>query len=175
MQCEAARAAATNAGLQAECIEGNSVASSAEQEGTVESVQPGGNVPPGTVLTLTTYKAQVQVGKPTGTPTLAGTPTEGEPVTLNWPSFECPSGTPARSAFEVTLTNATFSGGNPGESIRSFGPSILSTQIIPGTAGQSITATFRVFCGSDMPSEQSDAMKGVVIIPAVTEGGDDKG
>ncbi|WP_295101916.1 serine/threonine-protein kinase [uncultured Microbacterium sp.] len=166
MQCDAAQTAAANAGLQAECVVGNTIAPNANQVGTVESVQPGGNVPEGTAITLTTFKEQVKVGKPSGTPTLAGTATEGEPVTLNWPSFECPSGTPARSAFEVTLTNATFSGGNAGESIRSFGPSVLSTQIVPGTAGQSITATFRVFCGSDMPSEQSDAMPGVVILPA---------
>ncbi|MBT2473108.1 protein kinase [Microbacterium sp. ISL-103] len=181
MQCEAARTAATNAGLQAECVVGNTIAPSADQVGTVESVQPGGNVPEGTAITLTTYKEQVQVGKPSGTPTLAGTPTEGQPITLNWPNFECPSGTPARSAFEVTLTNATFSGGNAGESIRSFGPSVLSTQIVPGTAGQSVTATFRVFCGSDMPSPQSDAMPGVVILPAAPvdgeggEGGEDAG
>ncbi|MGH8955284.1 MAG: serine/threonine-protein kinase [Microbacterium sp.] len=166
MQCDAAQTAAANAGLQAECVVGNTIAPNANQVGTVESVQPGGNVPEGTAITLTTFKEQVKVGKPSGTPTIAGTATEGEPVTLNWPSFECPSGTPARSAFEVTLTNATFSGGNAGESIRSFGPSVLSTQIVPGTAGQSITATFRVFCGSDMPSEQSDAMPGVVILPA---------
>jgi serine/threonine-protein kinase len=181
MQCEAARTAAANAGLQAECVVGNTIAPSADQVGTVESVQPGGNVPEGTAITLTTYKEQVQVGKPSGTPTLAGTPTEGQPITLNWPNFECPSGTPARSAFEVTLTNATFSGGNAGESIRSFGPSVLSTQIVPGTAGQSVTATFRVFCGSDMPSPQSDAMPGVVILPAAPvdgeggEGGEDAG
>lgn len=175
MQCEAARAAAVNAGLQAECVVGNTVAPSANQVGTVESVTPGGNVPEGTLLTLTTFKEQVQVGKPTGTPTIAGTATEGQPVTLNWPSFECPSGTPARSAFEVTLTNATFSGGNPGESIRSFGPSVLSTQIIPGTAGQSITATYRVFCGSDMPSAQSDSMQGVIILPAAPTDGEDEG
>ena len=175
MQCEAARTAVVNAGLQAECVVGNTVAPSANQVGTVESVTPGGNVPEGTLLTLTTFKEQVQVGKPTGTPTIAGTATEGQPVTLNWPSFECPSGTPARSAFEVTLTNATFSGGNPGESIRSFGPSVLSTQIIPGTAGQSITATYRVFCGSDMPSAQSDSMQGVIILPAAPTDGEDEG
>lgn len=172
MSCEAAQAAAVNAGLQAECMVGNTIAPNANQVGTVESVQPGGNVPEGTTITLTTFKEQVKVGKPSGTPTIAGTATEGEPVTLNWPTFECPSGTPARSAFEVTLTNATFSGGNSGESIRSFGPSVLSTQIIPGTAGQSITATYRVFCGSDMPSEQSDAMQGVVILPAAPDAGE---
>ncbi|WP_311258260.1 protein kinase domain-containing protein [Microbacterium sp. WCS2018Hpa-9] len=172
MQCEAAQAAAVNAGLQAECVVGNTIAPSANQVGTVESVQPGGNVPEGTAITLTTFKEQVKVGKPSGTPTIAGTATEGVPVTLNWPSFECPSGTPARSAFEVTLTNATFSGGNSGESIRSFGPSVLSTQIIPGSAGQTITATFRVFCGSDMPSEQSDAMPGVAILPAAPDPGE---
>lgn len=175
MQCEAARTAAINAGLQAECVVGNTVASSPDQVGTVESVQPGGNVPEGTTLTLTTFKEPVQVGKPSGTPTLAGEPTEGQPVTLNWPSFECPSGTGARSAFEVTLTNATFSGGNAGESIRSFGPSVLSTQIVPGTAGQTVTATFRVFCGSDRPSEQSDPMPGVVILPAAPVDGGDGG
>ncbi|SEB38008.1 protein kinase domain-containing protein [Microbacterium hydrocarbonoxydans] len=175
MQCEAARTAAINAGLQAECVVGNTVASSPDQVGTVESVQPGGNVPEGTTLTLTTFKEPVQVGKPSGTPTLAGEPTEGQPVTLNWPSFECPSGTGARSAFEVTLTNATFSGGNAGESIRSFGPSVLSTQIVPGTAGQTVTATFRVFCGSDRPSEQSDPMPGAIILPAAPVDGGDGG
>lgn len=171
LQCEAARQSALNAGLQAECVVGNTVAPSADQVGTVESVTPGGNVPEGTALTLTTYKEQVQVGKPTGTPTIAGTATEGQPVTLNWPSFECPSGTGPRSAFEVTLTNATFSGGNAGESIRSFGPSVLTTQIIPGAAGQSITATYRVFCG-EMASESSNASAPVVILPSATDGGD---
>ena len=161
-----------DAGLVAECVPGNTVAQSADQVNTVESVQPGGNVPVGGSITLTTYKDQVAIGKPGGTPTLAGVPTEGEQITLNWPSYECPSGAPARAAFEVTLTNATFAGGNAGESIRSFGPSVLSTQIIPGTAGQSITATYRVFCGADRPSEMSDPMAPVLILPAVDAGGD---
>ncbi|MBO0980327.1 serine/threonine-protein kinase [Microbacterium sp. SD291] len=171
MQCDAAAQRAVDAGLLAECVVGNTVAANADQVGTVETVQPGGNVPEGTALTLTTYKEQVQVGKPSGTPTLAGVPTEGQEITLNWPSFECPSGTPARSAFEVTLTNATFAGGTAGESIRSFGPSVLSTSIVPGTAGQSITATFRAFCG-DMPSEASDPMPQTLILPAVDSGGE---
>ncbi|MFJ4172553.1 protein kinase [Microbacterium sp. NPDC089696] len=173
MQCEAAKSTAVNAGLLADCVVGNTVAPNPDQAGTVESVQPGGNVPEGTSIVLTTYKERAQVGKPTGTPTIAGVATEGQPVTLNWPSFECPSGTGARSSFEVTLTNATFSGGNAGESIRSFGPSVLTTQIVPGPAGQSITATYRVFCGSDMPSPQSDAMAPVLILPAA--GGEDGG
>lgn len=171
MACDAAKQTATNAGLQAECVVGNTVAPSSDQVGTVETVTPSGNVPEGTAITLTTFKEQVQVGKPTGKPSIAGTAIEGQPVTLNWPSFECPSGTGARAAFEVTLTNATFSGGNAGESIRSFGPSVLTTQIIPGTAGQSITATYRVFCG-EMPSEASDPSAPVVIAPAVPDGGD---
>lgn len=172
MQCDAARQKAVDAGLQAECVVGNTVAPSADQVDTVESVTPGGNVPEGTAITLTTFKEQAQVGKPTGTPSIAGTATEGQPVTLNWPSFECPSGTGNRTAFEVTLTNATFSGGTAGESIRNFGPSVLSTQIVPGTAGQNITATYRVFCG-ETPSEQSDQMAPVVILPAtpVEDGG----
>ncbi|MFJ4223513.1 protein kinase [Microbacterium sp. NPDC089695] len=174
MQCEAARSTAVNAGLLADCVVGNTEAPSPDQAGTVESVQPGGNVPQGTSIVLTTYKERAQVGKPTGTPTIAGIATEGQPVTLNWPSFECPSGTGARSSFEVTLTNATFSGGNAGESIRSFGPSVLTTQIVPGPAGQSITATYRVFCG-DMASPQSDPMAPVLILPAADGGGEDSG
>src|SRR5690606_24301035 len=130
-----------------------------------ESVQPSGNVEKGAQITLTTYKDQVQIPKPSGTPSLAGTPTEGVEITLNWPSFECPSGTDARTAFEVTLTNATFAGGNAGEAIRNFGPSVLSTSIIPGTAGQSVTATYRAFCGA-APSPQSDQMPPVQISAA---------
>ncbi|WP_309105047.1 serine/threonine protein kinase [Microbacterium sp.] len=174
MPCDAAMQKAIDAGLPAECVVGNTVAPSAEQVGTVETVQPGGNVAEGTAITLTTFKEQVKVGKPSGTPTLAGEPISGQEITMNWPSFECPSGTAPRSAFEVTLTNATFAGGNAGESIRSFGPSVLTTKIIPGTAGQSVTATYRVFCG-EMPSEPSDSMPGRLILPAVPDGGEDAG
>jgi serine/threonine-protein kinase len=174
LPCDAARQKAIDAGLQAECVPGTTSATSSEQAGTVEKVEPSGNVVEGSAITLITYKDQVPVGKPSGTPTLASTtPVEGEEVTLNWPSFECPSGTSARSSFEVTLTNATFSGGTANESIRSFGPSVLSTKIIPGTAGQSITATYRAFCG-DRPSDMSDPMPGVLILPAAdgdTSGG----
>ncbi len=171
MPCDAAKQKAIDAGLQAECVVGNTVATSPDQVGTVEKVDPSGNVVEGGSITLVTFKDQVAIGKPSGTPTLTtATPVEGEEVTLNWPTFECPSGADPRAAFEVTLTNATFSGGNPGESIRSFGPSILTTKIIPGTAGQSITATYRVFCGQ-RPSAQSDAMPPVLIIAGVTDGG----
>jgi len=171
MACDAARQKAIDAGLQAECVEGNTVASSAEQAGTVESVQPGGNVTKGSTITLTTYKAPVQIPQPSGTPTLAGTPVEGQEITLNWPSFECPSGTSPRSAFEVTLTGATFAGGNTGEAIRRFGPSVLSTSIIPGTAGQNLTASYRVFCG-DAASPQSEQMPPVQITPALVDPGE---
>ncbi|MEJ1092729.1 protein kinase domain-containing protein [Microbacterium istanbulense] len=169
MTCDEATATLTDEGLKANCVAGDA-ASDSKQVGQIYRVNPSGNVEEGTTITLTTYSDQTAIGKPSGTPSLAGEPVEGQAITLSWPNFECPSGTGSRTSFEVTLTNATFDDPEePGQSILSFGPGVLSTKIIPGTAGQQVSATYRAFCG-ERPSEQSDAMPGAVILPAVPNG-----
>lgn len=155
MLCDAAKQKAIDNGLQAECVVGNTVAPSPEQAGTVESVQPGGNVEEGTLLTLSTYKDLDPIGQPQSAPRIPGTLIEGEEATVNWDSFSCPSGRDALAHYEVTLTNALFQSGNATEV---FGSNQNSAVIVvnEGSADQTVTATYRAFCG-DEPSEMSGA------------------
>ncbi|WP_243228399.1 serine/threonine-protein kinase [Microbacterium sp. CIAB417] len=157
MSCNDAVAAAEAAGLTASCTVGNTPASSAEQAGTVQSVNPTGMVEPGTALTLTLFADAVTVSPPTSAPTLGGDAIAGQPVTLNWTNYTCPSGVPALSAYEVTITNATF---DDGSTKRSFSPSERSATITVGAdkAGQNVTATYQAFCGGDRPSGNSPQM-----------------
>lgn len=164
MTCEEATTVLEGEGLVANCENGDPAPDS-QSVGQIYRVNPSGNVEEGKTVTVTTYTDQTAIGQPSGTPSLAGEPIQGEPITLSWPNFECPSGTGSRTAFEVTLTNATFEGG---QGVQNFNPDVLSTTIIPGTAGQQLSATYRVFCG-ERASEASAAMAGQTILPAVTE------
>ncbi len=164
MTCEEATTVLEGEGLVANCENGDPAPDS-QSVGQIYRVNPSGNVEEGKTVTVTTYTDQTAIGQPSGTPSLAGEPIQGEPITLSWPNFECPSGTGSRTAFEVTLTNATFEGG---QGVQNFNPDVLSTTIIPGTAGQQLSATYRVFCG-ERASDASAAMAGQTILPAVTE------
>lgn len=164
MTCEEATTVLEGEGLVANCENGDPAPDS-QSVGQIYRVNPSGNVEEGKTVTVTTYTDQTAIGQPSGTPSLAGEPIQGEPITLSWPNFECPSGTGSRTAFEVTLTNATFEGG---QGVQNFNPDVLSTTIIPGTAGQQLSATYRVFCG-ERASDASGAMAGQTILPAVTE------
>jgi len=163
MTCDEALAAATTAGLVPTCQDGGTPAPSAELVGTVESVSPRGSIAKNTPITLTLYIDEVQVGGPTSAPTLSGPAVAGQKVTLNWTNFECPSGLPVRSAYEVTLTNATFDGT---VTTQSFAAGVRNAQITinPDTAGQNVTATYRAFCGESRPSDNSPQME-VLIAP----------
>ena len=161
MTCDEALAAATSAGLVPTCANGTNPAPSDELVGTVESVSPRGSVKTGTPVTLTLFMEAVQVGGPTSAPTLGGPAIAGQKVTLNWTNFECPSGLPVRSAYEVTLTNATFDGT---ATTQSFAAGVRNAQITinPYTAGQNVTATYRAFCGESRPSDNSPQMEELI-------------
>ncbi|MBM7466071.1 serine/threonine-protein kinase [Microbacterium esteraromaticum] len=153
------------------CEQGNTEASSADREGWVQSVSPSGNVEEGTTITLTTYKAPVSIAQPTSAPTISGTPTTGATVTLNWTNFECPSGVPALSSYDVKITNATF---DDGSTERSFERGTLSAPItITGAPGATVTASYVAFCGNDLGSPRSPQMEQQIQAletPAVPEG-----
>ncbi|WP_102193643.1 protein kinase domain-containing protein [Microbacterium aurantiacum] len=161
MTCDEALTAATAAGLVPTCADGGTPAPSSELAGTVESVSPRGSVKTGTPVTLTLYVDAVQVGGPTSAPTLSGPAIAGQNVTLNWTNFECPSGLPVRTAYEVTLTNATFDGT---ATTQSFAAGVRNAQITinPDTAGQNVTATYRAFCGNERPSDNSPQMEELI-------------
>jgi len=171
MTCDAAMAAARDAGLEPNCVTGATTAPSADLVGAVERVEPRGSVAPGSAITLTLYADQTPVGKPQNAPTFSGTFTEGGPATVNWTAFTCPSGTGSLTSYEVTLTNATFSGG---VTVLSFNPSTRTSQITvdAGKAGQVVTATYRAFCG-DRASEVSPQGQSSTIVAAATDPGTD--
>ncbi|WP_406248086.1 serine/threonine-protein kinase [Microbacterium sp. M] len=181
MTCDAAVQAAQAAELDASCVTGNTPAASPEQVGTVQSVEPTGMVDPGTPLTLTLFADVVAVNPPESAPTLSGDAIAGEKVTLNWTNYTCPSGVPALSAYEVTITNATFADGT---TTRSFTPAERSAEITIGadTAGQNVTATYQAFCGADRASGASPQMTEQIQAPPTPapgngqdEGGADAG
>ncbi|UYO97180.1 protein kinase [Microbacterium sp. M28] len=167
MTCDQAVTAADAAGLDASCVTGSTPASSPEQKGTVQSVEPGGMVEPGTALTLTLFGDVITVSPPSSAPTLGGEAVAGAKVMLNWTNYTCPSGVPALSAYEVTITNATFADGT---TTRSFTPAERSAEITIGAdkAGQNVTATYQAFCGGDRPTGSSPQLT-APIQPAATE------
>lgn len=172
--CDDAIATAREAGLDATCVTGGNPASTPEQVGTVEKVDPGGTVPEGTVLTLTLFGDLIAIGGPNSAPSLSGPAIAGTEVKLNWTNFECPSGVAPRSSYEVTLTNATFKDG--GSSNRAFNPDVRSAQILinPGTGGQQVTATYLAFCG-DRASESSPQMEAPIVGPPGEDDGEPGG
>ncbi|WP_194764403.1 serine/threonine-protein kinase [Microbacterium sp. UFMG61] len=154
LPCQEALAAATEAGLVPQCRVGTTPAPSDDLVDVVESVEPRGLLEEGDSITLTAYAPRVDIGAPASAPSLSGTPVAGEPVTLNWTAFSCPSGADALSSYEVTITNATFS---DGKTTRSF-QGQLNAQITPADdPALQVTATYRAFCG-DRPSGNSPQM-----------------
>jgi len=177
MTCDAALAAARDAGLVPNCVTGTTTAPSADLVGAVERVDPRGSVEVGRDITLYLYADQTAVGKPQNPPTFSGTFTEGGTATLNWTAFSCPSGTGALASYEVTLTNATFTKQDgTTATVLSFNPNTRTSpiKIDTGKAGQVVTATYRAFCG-DRASEMSDQGQSGVILPATPGDGEDGG
>jgi len=161
--CEEAKQILIDNKLTGECVPGNTTAPSPDREGWVQSVSEQGNVEEGTMITLTTYKAPVSIPQPESKPTLSGPAVTGETVTLNWTNFECPSGVPALSAYEVKITNAQF---EDGSSTFTFTRDRLSAPItITGAPGATVTASYVAYCGNDMPSPRSPQMEEKVQAP----------
>ncbi|MFE6735779.1 serine/threonine protein kinase [Microbacterium sp. NPDC057650] len=172
LSCDAATAKVKAAGLEANCTTGNTPAGSKEQVGTVQSVNPTGTVPLDSIITLTLYADMVAIGAPSTPPTFATDPViEGQPATLNWAAFSCPSGAGDVTSYEVTLTNAVFAGGT--ETTKSFGPGELTAQVTAGAAGQPIGATYKAFC-DNRASGASPAGQSGVVQPAVADGSGDQ-
>ena len=152
-----------DAGLTGTCETGNTPAENADQVGTVQRAEPTGMVAEGTQITLTTFADAVDIPAPSSAPTLSGDPVEGSKVQLNWTNYTCPSGVPSLSAYEVTITNATFSDGS---ATRSFSGDRSAEITVTGGAGQQVTATYRAFCGGDGQASPNSPQMSVEILPA---------
>ncbi|MCM3778613.1 protein kinase domain-containing protein [Microbacterium hydrocarbonoxydans] len=171
LSCQEALNTATQAGLVPQCRVGNTPAPSDDLVDVVETVDPRGTLEKGDAITLITYAPRVEIGAPGSAPSLSGTPVAGQQIQLNWTAFPCPSGTGPINAYEVTITNATFSDGS---TTRNFPPSPQNTQITPANdPALQVTATYRAFCG-DRPSGNSPQLT-AQITPAEGAGGEDTG
>jgi len=168
MTCDDAMAKATEAGLAPVCQTGSTAAPSDDKVGTVESVNPRGDLEEGASITLTLYADRVQIGAPSSAPTITGDPISGTKVTLNWTNFTCPSGTGNLSGYKVSITNATF---NDGSTATTFDPSTRSTEITLGGAGLQATATYTALCsggGTDQRESGVSPQMTVTITAAAT-------
>lgn len=175
LSCDAAMTKASDAGLVPVCQTGSTAAPSDDQVGTVESVNPRGDLEEGASITLTLYGERVQIGAPQNAPTINGELITGETVTLNWTNFTCPSGTGNLSGYNVNITNAAFDNGSGS---MTFNAGTRSAPIKLGGEGLRVTATYTALCsggGNDQresnpsPQMESDPIK------AATPEGDDSG
>ncbi|MGO1507781.1 MAG: protein kinase domain-containing protein [Microbacterium sp.] len=174
LSCDEASARASEAGLAPVCETGSTAASSDEQVGTVESVNPRGELEQGAAITLTLFGDRVQIGDPQSAPTISGDPVAGGTVTLNWTNFTCPSGTGTLSGYNVTITNATFADGS---TARAFDPGTRTADITLGEGGLQATATYTATCSGDGGQRESgpSPQMSVAITPEATEPPENEG
>ncbi|MFD5214103.1 protein kinase [Microbacterium sp. NPDC058345] len=174
MTCDEATAALDAEGLTAECVAGDPASTEAEQ-GTIYQVTNSGNQTVGSTIEVVYYADLVAIPAPQSAPGIPGTVTEGQEATVNWNGYTCPSGADSLSSYEVTVTNATFS---DGATKMNFSPGQNSAVITvkDGTAGQTVTATYRAFCGeraSGMSgSGTSTTIQEAAVVPDPGEGVD---
>ncbi|WP_417512173.1 serine/threonine-protein kinase [Microbacterium sp.] len=165
LSCDDAMATATAAGLVPVCQTGSTAAPSDDKVGTVESVNPRGDLEQGASITLTLFADRVQIGAPQNAPTISGDPITGTTVTLNWTNFTCPSGTGNLSGYKVSITNATFTDGS---TARTFDPGTRNADITLGGAGLQATATYTALCsggGADQRESGVSPQMSVTITP----------
>ncbi|WEG08986.1 serine/threonine protein kinase [Microbacterium horticulturae] len=138
MKCDAAAALLDDNDLQANIVDG-SAASSKDEQGTVQSVDPRGNATPPATITLTCYTAPTTITTPPGAASITGSGDNGQVVeggtaTVTIPDFTCPSGTGNLTGYSFTATNGQFvNGSNSGST------STLSTGTSPGDISLTIT------------------------------------
>jgi serine/threonine protein kinase len=136
----------TSKGLVLGATDGDS-ASTSSQVGTAESVQPVGNLAPGTTVNVTFYTAVAPPPAPTVATASPGPPyAANDPVMVSWIDYTgCPSDKDL-SGYNVTVTNGTASESNPittaeaGETINlgSTGTTSVTYTAICGTGSSAI-------------------------------------
>ncbi|PJJ73734.1 serine/threonine-protein kinase [Diaminobutyricimonas aerilata] len=160
------RAEIANLGLVADVQTGNA-AESADQVGTVYSVNPTGNVQEGTTITGTIYGPLATPAAPVAV-TVPGGPTKpgGVPVNISWPQYAgCPAGT-SLSGYTFTVNNGIASQPNP------VGAGVTSMQVTPPVEGGQTTITYVANCGDlvSAPSDETVITSNPAVDPGEGEG-----
>ncbi|WP_261166561.1 protein kinase domain-containing protein [Microbacterium sp. Marseille-Q6965] len=159
--CDEATALLTAEGsFQVNCPTGNA-ASSQDQVGLVYNVDPRGVVPEGSTITLTVYGEMVDLPAPGSGPRFPEVVTTGQPSTVYWDYYQCPSGAGSLTGYTVTLhQGATFA--DDGSTTRSFGADVTQAQInVTGPAASSVSASYAAICG-DRESAASGSTSQVI-------------
>ncbi len=154
--CVTASAALDALGLGASCSEGNA-APDEGSVGKIYSVSPTGNVPKGTIIELTTYAGQTPMPAPSN-PTFQGSPATvepGDPLTVMWDGYTCPSGTGSVSSYTFTVQNGTIANGP------NFPQNARSATVTAGdTAGQTVIVTYTVTCSGGTAGNRTSGSSG---------------
>ncbi|MCP2638350.1 serine/threonine protein kinase [Microbacterium sp. HD4P20] len=160
--CDAASAALDELGLAANCVQGNA-APDAGSEGLIYDVNPTGNVPVATIVTLTFYGGQVPLDPP-ATPTLPASVAPGATAQVSWGQYSCPAGTGSVSAYTFTATNGVFA--STGQSTASFGPGERTGNVqVTGAAGQPLLVSYTVTCTGGSAGERTSPASGEASAP----------
>jgi serine/threonine protein kinase len=125
-------------------------ASSSSQVGTAETVQPVGNLPPGTNVTVGFYTAVANPPAPPAPTTADSAPYDsGSTVTVQWVAYTgCPSDL-SLSGYNVTVVNGGNTESNP------LLPSNTQEDITMGTTGTT-SVSYTAICGTGSSAIQSD-------------------
>ncbi|QAY59726.1 serine/threonine protein kinase [Microbacterium protaetiae] len=178
MTCDAAAKLLEENDLTANQTPG-SPATSDDQEGTVQSVDPTGNATPPAVITLTCYTAPTTIEQKPGAASITGTGDNGQVIeggtaTVTIPDFTCPSGTGNLSGYTFTATNGQFvNGSNSGDTSTletGTSPGELSLNVT-GTAGQSLEISYTATCSGgngELTSPASTKSVTIGAAPVVT-------
>ncbi|MBT1606385.1 serine/threonine-protein kinase [Curtobacterium flaccumfaciens] len=146
VQATEAQARLQQLGLEATIVDGDPAAN-AGQVGTVQSLDPTGNLEPGTLVTIKAYTAVPTVTTAPDAPT-AGTVSSDGKVTFSWNAFTaCPAGH-SLSGYNYTINNGTDGKNQSTGTVTTT--SIEVTGAEPGTISLSYTAK----CG-DLTSPSS--------------------
>ncbi|NQX13966.1 protein kinase [Microbacteriaceae bacterium VKM Ac-2855] len=137
--------------------EDGTAATTADQVGTVEDVNPTANVPAGTTIVVTVYTDVVTPTAPASAPTTpSATVAAGASFNVTLPAAGCPTGT-SLSGYRVAAD-----GGDA--SVTSTNPSNSNTALITaGPTAGSISITYTVICG-ETESSASPALTVTVTV-----------
>ncbi|MEO8529178.1 MAG: serine/threonine protein kinase, partial [Pseudolysinimonas sp.] len=126
--------------------------------GTVQGLNPTGNVTKGSTINVRVYGAFPTPSAPTAVTAPAGPFVSGEQVTVTFPTYNgCPSGHPL-SGYQFNLGNATFSTGS-----NLVSSSATSLSITLGTAGTDATVSYAALCGPNIPPSSTSGTTSITV------------